>query len=338
VSTKLNVVTGATGLLGSHIAEALVARGERARAIVRSPESAGFLRQLAVEVVQGDLLDPATLAHALAGADIVYHCAARVGNWGARKQFRADVVDTTRNLLAACGVARVGRLLHVSSVSAYGHPRIPAGGLITEDEPLAQRLGFLDHYSQTKAEAERMVREYRGAYTIVRPSWIFGPRDRNGFPRLVQALRAGWVSIVGAGNNLLNIVYAADVADGAIRAANYLGGAGRAYNLCSEGAITQRQFFDCLTDGLGLPRIHKHASVRLAHLGGLLGEVVGRLFRWSRSPHVTRYGTGLLTRSTGYSIAKARNELGWQPTTDPEVGLRRTLEWFRSTASVAGIR
>ena len=328
---KLNVITGGTGLLGSHIAEALVARGERVRAVVRSPRSAGFLRQLGVEVAQADLLDAASLGPALTGADIVYHCAARVGNWGAWKQFQADVVETTCNLLQACTKAKVGRLLHVSSVSAYGHPRVPQTGTIAEDAPLGQRLGFLDHYSRTKAEAERLVRAYRGDVTIVRPSWIFGPRDRNGFPRLAQALRDGWVSIVGDGTNLLNIVYAADAAEGAVRAANYPGGVGQAYNLCSEGVITQRAFFDCLTDGLGLPHIRKHASVRLAHLGGLFGEIVGRVFRWKRSPHVTRYGTGLLTRSTRYSIAKARTELGWEPTTSPEEGLRQTLEWFRTT-------
>jgi nucleoside-diphosphate-sugar epimerase len=328
VPTKLNVITGATGLLGSHIAEALAARGERVRAVTRSSKNVVFLQQGGVELVHADLLDAASLRPALAGADIVYHCAARVGNWGSWRQFQADVVDTTRNLLAACAAVGVGRVLHVSSLSAYGHPRLPPSGEITEDEPLGQRLGFLDYYCRAKEQAERLAREYAGDVTIVRPSWIFGPRDRNGFPRLAQALRDGWVSLVGDGDNLLNIVYATDVAEGAISAANRPGGRGQAYNLSSEGAITQRQFFDCLTDGLGLPRIRRRVSARLAHWGGLFGEVVGRVFHWQRSPHVTRYGTGLLTRSTRYSIAKARAEFGWQPATSPQEGLERTLKWF----------
>jgi nucleoside-diphosphate-sugar epimerase len=325
----MNLLTGATGLLASHIAEALTARGERVRAIVRPGSDTDFLRRLGVELLEGDLLVPGSLPKALAGSDIVYHCAARVGNWGTKKEFRTDIVDTTRNLLEACAEAKVNRVLYVSSLSVYGHPREPKSGLITEDEPFCQRLGILDHYSRAKAEAEKLAREYARDITIVRPSWIYGPRDRNGFPRLVHALRDGWVRIVGSGDNPLNIVYVADVAEGAIRAANSPGARGRAYHLSSEGQITQREFFDFLTDALGLPRIRKRVGVKLAWWGGLLGEVIARGLRWRRSPHITCYGTSLLTRSTKFSIARAKSELGWEPKVHPQEGLQRTLEWFK---------
>jgi len=277
---KLNFVTGATGLLGSHIAEALRARGQRVRALVRPAGDASFLRELGVEVIPGDLLNLTLIYQAMAGADVVYHCAARIGNWGSWREFRRDVVETTRNVVEACSRARVGRLVHVSSV----------------------------------------------AVTVVRPSWIYGPRDRNSLPRLVQALRDGWVSLIGAGNNLLNIVYAADVAEGAIRAAD--SPAGQAFHFCTEGEITQRQFFDTLCDGLGLPRVTKSVSARLASWGGLVGELVARGLGWRRSPHVTQYGTGLLTRPTTYSSSKAQQELGWKPVVTAAEGLHRTLEWF----------
>jgi nucleoside-diphosphate-sugar epimerase len=326
--SKLNVVTGATGLLGSHIAEALRARGERVRALVRPGSNMTYLRELDVEIVAGDLLEPAGVPTAVADADIVYHCAARIGNWGSWRDFRRDVVETTRNLLAACAAAGVGRVLHVSSVAVYGHPRLRADRLISEDEPLAQRLGFLDYYARAKIDAERLAWQYPRDLTIVRPSWIYGPRDRNSFPRLVQALQDGWVSVIGDGKNLLNIVYAGDVAEGAIRAGNSASAVRQAYHLCSEGEITQRQFFDTITTRLGLPRVNKTVSVRLASWGGLLGELFARALHWRRSPHVTQYGTGLLTRPTHYSIAKARTELGWYPRTSAEDGLSTTVSWF----------
>ena len=100
----------------------------------------------------------------------------------------------------------------ISSVAVYGHP--PARERITEDEPLAQRLRFLDHYCRAKALAEDLVREAGPAATVVRPSWIIGPRDRHSLPRLVHALRGGWVKVQGTGTNLVNLVHAADVADG----------------------------------------------------------------------------------------------------------------------------
>jgi len=330
MASNLNLVTGATGLLGSHIAHALRQRGEPVRVLVRPSSDLAFLRTLDVEIVHGDLLDPASIAKAVAGAGIVYHAAARVGNWGKWRQFRTDVIDTTRNVLDACRVARVGRVLHVSSLFVYGHPRIPVNGWITEVEPHAQHLGFFDYYCRAKEQAERLAQEYGPELTIVRPSWIFGPRDRNGFPRLVKALTSRWVKIIGDGKNLLNMVYAADVADGAIRAANHPGARGQAYHLCSEGAITQQDFFDYVTDALSLPRISKHMSLRFASWGGLLGEVIGRALRWPRPPHASQYGVHLLTRSTRFSIAKARDELGWQPQVSPQEGLRRTVEWFLS--------
>src|SRR4051812_32150143 len=102
MAAKLNVITGATGLLGSHIAEQLVERGERVRALVRPTSDTTFLRTLGVELVEGDLSKPATLPGAVAGADVVYHCAARVGDWGPWRLFKAEVVDATANLLDAC--------------------------------------------------------------------------------------------------------------------------------------------------------------------------------------------------------------------------------------------
>jgi nucleoside-diphosphate-sugar epimerase len=329
MSAKLNVVTGATGLLGSHVAENLTARGERVRALVRPRSDVTFLRALGAELVSGDLQDPASLRAAVAGADVVYHCAARVGDWGAWADFRREVVGAARNILEACRAGGVGRVLHVSSVAAYGHPR-SSDRPITEDEPLGQRLRLWDHYCRAKEQAEGLARDYGPDLTMVRPSWIYGPRDRNGFPRLVQALRGGWVSLVGGGDNLLNIVYAADVAEGAVRAANHPGARGRVYHLSSEGAITQRAFYDFLTDALGLPRVTRRVPVPLAYWGGFLGELIARTQRWRRAPFVTRYGMALLTRTTRFSLARSRAELDWQPRTSPAEGLRRTLDWFHS--------
>ncbi len=324
---QLNVVTGATGLLGSHIAEHLVARGERVRAIVRPPSDVAFLRQLGVELVHADLLDRPSLVSAFAGADVVYHCAARVGDWGSWADFQAQVIDATSNLVEACRAARVGRLLHVSSIAVYGHP--PKKERITEDEPRGQRLRFLDHYCRAKMRAEDLVWESGLDVRVVRPSWIYGPRDRNGLPRLANALRGRWVKVQGRGDNLLNIVYAGDVADGAIQAANKPAACGQAYHLCSDGELTQQQFLDMLTDALGLPRVERHVSALYAYLGGLLGDVIARLFRWNRPPYISRYSVGLIARPANYSSDKARQQLGWQPRVKPQEGLRWAVEWLR---------
>src|SRR5437868_1284011 len=119
----LHVITGATGLLGSHIAEQLRARGERVRALVRPTSDVAFLSRAGVELAIGDLQDPASLQDAVAGADVVYHCAARVGDWGRWQDFQREVLDATRNVLHACRHAGIGRVLHVSSLAVYGRTR-----------------------------------------------------------------------------------------------------------------------------------------------------------------------------------------------------------------------
>jgi nucleoside-diphosphate-sugar epimerase len=328
LTDRLNVITGATGLLGSHIAEQLRERGERVRALVRPTSDPTFLKQIGVELTTGDLNDPASLPGFLNGADVVYHCAARVGDWGPWRVFQREIIDATAHLLQACRTAGVGRVLHVSSIIVYGHPRLGAD-CFTEDLPLGQNLWIWDYYCRAKVQAEELYRQYPGEWTIVRPSWIYGPRDRTTLPRVLKALDAGRIAIIGNGDNLLNIVYAGDVADGAIRAANHPQADGQAYNLSSEGEITQKDFLDLLVDVLGRPRIRKHVSYPLAYGIGFLSEVIGRMIRLHRPPHLTRYAVALVGRSTRFSIAKAREQLGWQPRICVYEGVRRMIEWYR---------
>lgn len=325
---RLNVITGATGLLGSHIAEQLRASGERVRALVRPTSDTTYLKQLGVELAFGDLNEPPSLPPALDRADVVYHCAARVGDWGPWRAFQSGILDATANLLDACRTVGVGRVLHVSSIIVYGHPHLRDGSF-SEEEPLGQNLWLWDYYCRAKVRAEELCRQYPGALTIVRPSWIYGPRDRTTLPRILKAMDAGRVAIIGSGENLLNIVYAGDVAEGAIRAATNPRAVGQAYNLSSEGEITQRDFLVLLAEELGRPRIQGHISYPLAYWGGFLSEVIGRMIRLRRPPHLTRYAVALVGRSTRFSIAKAREQLGWQPHVSVREGVRRTLDWYR---------
>ncbi len=322
---RLHVITGATGMLGGHVAEALRRRGERVRAVVRPSSDASWLEGLGVEVVRADLDDAASLPAAVGGADVVYHCAAKVGDWGPWRLFQKAVVETTGNLLVACQAAGVRRFLHVSSINVYGRVTPPPGHAITEEEPLGRSLWWWDHYCRAKIEAEGLVRAYPLPWTVVRPSWIYGPRDRNSIPRVLRAAEAGTIKVVGDGTNKLNIVYAEDVAEGAILAAAAEQAVGREYNLSSSGEVTQRQFLDALMDALKLPRIRKSVPFGLAFAGGFLMEMLGRAMGWKEPPQLTRYAVALIGRPTSYSTERAARELGWSPRVHPLEGLRRVL-------------
>jgi nucleoside-diphosphate-sugar epimerase len=327
------LVTGATGLLGSHIAEKLTAQGYLVRALVRPASRTRFLEGLGVEIQRGDLTDPGSCDRAVAGCSLIFHCAAKVGDWGAWREFQVGCLDATRTLAEAASRAGVERFVHISSTSAYGHP--PDGSPpIDETAPLGQNLWVFDPYTWSKVECERLLWALADAgklrLTVIRPSWLFGERDRTTIPRLIQEFRWNRVSIVGKGDNPLSAVYAGVVADAALLAARDPGSVGEPYNITSHRPITQREFLDLLADALGEPRVTWHYPFWYAYYGGLSLELRDRLRGRARPPRVTRYGAWLLGRNLEYSTRKARTKLGWTPALNYEESLARTVAWFKA--------
>lgn len=328
-STKINLVTGATGQLGSHIVEQLRSAGEAVRVLVRPGRDTAFLQKVGVELIEGDLRDPTAVGRAVKDVGVVYHCAAKVSDWGPWREFEEEAVTATRNVVTACMLAKVPRLLHVSSISVYGHPKVEPGGKIDENTALGQGFWLWDYYPRAKLLAEQIAREFAST-TVVRPSWLYGPRDRITIPRVIPALLGKRVPVIGSGENFLNIIYAGDVARGAILAANHRGAVGQAYNLCSEGEVKQIDLLNALTDALSLPRITKHVPYGLAIRWAFVLEFLKRIVFAKKPPTITRRAIYLIGRSTAYSTEKAQSELGWKPEVDIREGVRRTLEWFVS--------
>ena len=247
------------------------------------------------------------------GSGSIFHCAAKVGDWGSWREFQTGCLEATETLARASARAGVGRFLHISSTSAYGHPPDQATP-IDESAPLGQNVWILDYYTRSKVECERLLWRMSEAgdlpLTVIRPSWLFGERDRTTVPRLIREFRRGRVIVVGKGDNPLSAVHAGVVADAAILAARDPGSRGEAYNVTGQGAITQRAFLDLFADAIGVPRVTRHIPYRLAYAGGFLLEVQDRLLRRARPPRVTRYGAWLLGRRLEYSTEKARRVWG----------------------------
>jgi len=330
---NLKLITGATGFLGSHIAEQLVNRQERVRALVRPSSDTRFLEKLNVEILSGDLNEPDSIRQALKSVDTVYHAAAFVGDWGPWRQFYSGTVETTRNLVEACRRSACPRILHVSSISVYGkQPAIR--GEYSEDLPTGQNHWIGDHYGRTKFLAEEQLKGYSN-YTIVRPSWVYGPRDYKALPRVFEALRAGRVRVIGSGVNPLNMVYATDVARGAILAANHPSVHAQAFHLCHHGECTQRDMIDILCDRLKLPPVRRNVSLSLAWCVASIAEMVYQLARRPHPPPVTRRALYMVGRPTQFSTARAARQLGWQPEVGIRDGLKITLDWYAENNAAA---
>ena len=321
----MNLVTGATGLLGSHLVEQLRLRGRPVRVLVRPGSDTEWLRTQDVAFVEGDLSDAAALQKACAGVNVVYHAAARVGDWGPWPDFVKVTIEGTRNLATAAAAAGVRRFLHISSISAYGHP--------DELAPLGRHLHKWSYYSRAKVEAEKILWEMHAAgrirLTVIRPSWLYGPRDRATIFRLARMLQEGKTRILGDGENRLNVVYAGNVAEGAILAADADHAVGQAYNCSNDGQMKQKQWLNLLAAELGAPPVTRHVPYRVAYGLAFVLECLFHLFRSRRPPMITRYAVWLMGRRCFFSAEKARKQLGWQSTVSYEEGVKQTVAWLR---------
>lgn len=323
------LVTGATGLLGSHIAEQLHRRSVHVRALCRPGSDTRFLQCLGAEIVYGDLTDRESLRHACAGVDRVYHSAARVGDWGPWKDFVHISIDGTRHLLEAAADAKVGRFLHVSSISVYGHVN-GEGLVLDESAPLGVNLTRWNYYGRAKVEAERLTwamhETGRLPVTVIRPSWLYGPRDRATLPRLIDSIRRRKLKLIGDGANRLNVVHAANVAEAAILAAQSERAVGQAYNCSHDGVLTQREYFNRIAYGIGQPEITATVPYSVAKSAGFVLECFGHLFRTKHPPLVTRYTAWLMGRRCFFECNKIKEHLGWSSTISYDEGIPAAVD------------
>ncbi len=329
--TRPDLVTGATGLLGSHLCETLIHQGRRVRALVRPTSRTDFLEDLGVERVVGDLTDPRSCLEAVHGVATIYHSAAKVGDWGPWRDFQVDGVEATGRLARAALEADVDRFVHISSTSAYGHPPAKSGP-IDESAPLGQNLWrFWDYYTRSKVECERLLWNLHKAHnlplTVIRPSWLFGERDRTTSSRLIGKLRQAGVPLVGWGDNPISAVYAGLVAEAAILAAHHPEGLGEAFNITDQGTITQRTFLNLFAEAADAPKVWLPIPYALVFAAAFGFEAIGRLLRFREPPLMTRYATWLMGRHLSYSTAKARTRLGWSPDLSYRTCIERTVRW-----------
>ncbi|MBI1914538.1 MAG: NAD-dependent epimerase/dehydratase family protein [Planctomycetes bacterium] len=328
------LITGATGLVGSHLAEACAARGLGVRALVRPDSDASLLDGLA-EVVRGDLGDADALRRAVEGADYVFHCAAKVGDWGPVEEYRRINVDALRNLLDACRGRPLKRFIELGSLGVY-----PAQHHYGSDEshPLPQT--HMDGYTQTKVEAEKLAvaysREHGLPLTVLRPGFIYGPRDRTLFPRLIDNLEHRRVRYIGSSRLVLNCIYVKNLVEAFFLAMDNPVAVGQVYNLTDGETVTKRRFIEAVCGGLGLPR------PRPVVVPFWLAKIVARWMERralrrgaTEAPRLTQGRLKFLGLNLDFSIEKARRELGYRPPYTFDEGMRETIEWFKVHAPVA---
>jgi nucleoside-diphosphate-sugar epimerase len=324
----MDVVSGATGFVGPHLVEALVAEGRRVRCLVRDAARGVALARAEVEVRVGELLDPVFMARSLDGVDRVFHLAGGGGVSTATAEglaaLRAANVAPLEAVLRGARAAGVKRVVHFSSISAMG---VQLGERLDEETPCRPRTP----HEVAKHESEQAALAAHGrdglAVVILRPSQIYGPGDvRSEIPRLVRLAALGLVPLFGGGRGRVPWVYVSDVVNAALRAAEAPGAPGRVYIVSDRDSYSFSDVVAVIARTLGRRRggFPVPRSIAAAGVGSI--ELAARVL--GREPPFTLHRLASICGERLVSIERARRELGYEPRVGLEDGMHRAVRWY----------
>jgi nucleoside-diphosphate-sugar epimerase len=278
----------------------------------------------------GDLDDLDSLRAACEDCGIVYHCAARVEIRGTEEEFHRTTVAGTARLVAAANEKNVRRFVHVSSCGVYPPALLASGREIDESTPVTEPPRWFP-YGRAKHQAERVVRDKLRPdieWVIVRLGYLYGPRNRAMHSYLEPVMRDSIMMIIGDGTNEMALVYVGDAVKAIALAGRCPEAAGRTLIVANDERVTQKQYFDALADGFGLPRVKKHVPYKIAFFFGWLGEFLVR--SWPRRAVMSRAAIALTGLPQRLRCDTTRSLLGWRPQVPFEDGMRRTFDWYRA--------
>jgi len=330
MTRRLAIVTGANGFVGCHVVRALLARGDRVRALVRENADIAALAGLEIELARGDLRNRAAIARAVADCNEVYHVAADYRLWVPDPAaMYASNVDGTRNVIEAARAAGVKRIVHTSTVGTLG---IPHGGAGAEDTPVAL-ADMPGPYKRSKFMAEQVALEAARAgapVVIVNPSTPVGALDLKPTPtgRIIRDFLARRMpAYMDTGLNLVDVE---DCARGHLLAAER-GRIGEKYILGGEN-LTLKEMLEHLArlSGLSAPRVRIPYAVAFGFALG--AEAVARTVT-HRAPRASLTEVRMARKRMFFDSSKARRELGYGPG-PVDAALERAIEFFRKTGAV----
>jgi nucleoside-diphosphate-sugar epimerase len=312
------MVTGAAGFIGRALVERFRAEGSEVRGV--------DLIEIGDEGhLAADLSSPGEWQDHAEGCDVVVHTAAVVGMYSSREGYWETNVAATRHAIDAAIAAGAKRFVHLSSIVVFG---FDFQGEVDERSPVRPN-GV--HYVDTKIASEQVVLEAHAEgeipCTIVRPGDVYGPGSRPWTTEPVRLLKSKQLILPDGGRGLHSPVYVDDLVDGIVRAATTPEAEGRVFILTGADKPTIGEFFAHYSRMIGIdePRTAPARVVReVARAMDLAAKLRGR--RSEATPAAIDY----FNRRGSYSIARARESIGYEPAHDVDAGMRKTEEWLRS--------
>ena len=323
------LVTGGGGFLGGVIVRMLCERGDQVVSISRSSYPA--LNRLGVEQLQGDLADLQAVLKAAAGCDIIFHVAAKAGIWGSYESFYEANLIGTENVLEACRVHGIAKLVYTSSPSVVFDGNDVEGG----DESLPYPDHYEAFYPQTKALAEQRVLAANGpqlATVSLRPHLIWGPGDNHLVPRIIAKGKSGRLRRIGNRPCLVDTVYVDNAAKAHLQAAERLEPgspvAGNAYFISNGEPLPLWEMVNRILAAGGVAPVSKSISPEAAYAVGVICEKLWGWFRLAGEPPMTRFVAKELATAHWFDISAACRDFGYQPEITIDEGLQQLQQWL----------
>lgn len=320
---KTALVTGASGFTGGHLCAALKQRGYAVRALVRPSSEVQKLKDLGIELIEGDLAAPLTLMGKLKGVDRVFHVAALYRQEGVAKEmfFRVNV-EGTRALLEESLRSGVKRFVHCSTVGVQGEIANPPARETAPYNPG-------DHYQKSKMEGEKLALSYfkEGNLdgVVVRPLGIYGPGDTR-FLKLFKYIYNGKFRMIGKGDVLYHLTFVEDLVRGIILAGESPRAREQIYTIGGKEHLELKKLVELIAHILDKPVPRKQVPLWPVRLAAGVCEKICRPL--GIEPPIYPRRLDFFTKDRAFDISKARKELGYEPRISLEEGLARTARWY----------
>jgi len=329
------LITGATGLIGSHLVEKLATEDKSIRILImKNPlqsienQTLNELKKLNIKIIYGDLRDKESLKPALVGINTVFHCAAISRPMNIPKKMYYDInTQGTRNLLEVCLEQNIDKYIHISAISVLGVS--PDGHPLKENEYQPEKS--LDNYDLSKKQAESIVldfyKQHRLPVVIVRPPMVYGPRC---IARLTmfKYVKNRLLPLFRNGKGCMEFCYIDNLIDGILLAASSSNALGQIYNLSDEKAYPMHTVIETIAKELKVGLCPIPGLIIPAKVLGYLVEMAGKIlgFYHPFSPQVVDW---MSYDRCIYDISKAKGELGYRSKVSLQEGIKRSVKWYR---------
>ncbi|MBL7130241.1 MAG: NAD-dependent epimerase/dehydratase family protein [Candidatus Omnitrophica bacterium] len=333
-------LTGATGFIGSHLTRKLTRCGHRVTVYIRKTSSLKFLPKKRVEVIYGDIRNYNQLQKSLKGFDIVIHNAALVSDWAKKRDFYQTNVDGTRNVLESIKYNKIKKLTFISTIGVLGEEDC----LIAKDEnsPYKPRLNYffsnifesdMNHYRITKMLAEKSAiefcRENQIDLTVIRPAWVYGPREFHAGPfYFCKSIIDGLVAAPIGESNRFHVVYVEDLIKAVVLAIEKDLSGINIFNIGNEKPPLIKEYLGLFAKMLGKSLPASIPEVFFQPIG-FCSELIYKLVNKEKSPLLTRARVKMYYCNNIYDVSKAKRKLNFVASTPLETGIEKTVRWYR---------